>query len=231
MGGGLVKYIRLESYEDTLQNLETDLTDQQESVLTSKEAGVEGGFKERYFLRYLLDVETRNSQSLLNLRSFSDPGKYKLSINRTGTHEKSEINVDLLETFNWLIGLKTNRVTKPQSYFASFKRDSENRLRLKGQMRQGKNGDFWFRTVTGVLPDGRQTLVIWRKLNGNLEQDNLVLDTWFSTQGYLSRDTAIDLIYVNGDNNLKNLKTDKEHWNVRLIEEDFMHLMFQKDHG
>ena len=30
-----------------------------------------------------------------------------------------------------------------------------------------------------------------------------------------------DLVYVNGDNNLENLKRPDETWKVRLIEEDF----------
>ena len=35
-----------------------------------------------------------------------------------------------------------------------------------------------------------------------------------------------DLIYVNGDNNLENLRREDETWKVRLIEEDFKRLMF-----
>jgi adenine-specific DNA-methyltransferase len=35
-----------------------------------------------------------------------------------------------------------------------------------------------------------------------------------------------DLIYVNGDNNLENLKKDEDTWKVRLIEEEFKRLMF-----
>ena len=35
-----------------------------------------------------------------------------------------------------------------------------------------------------------------------------------------------DLIYVNGDNNLENIRRLDETWKVRLIEEDFKRLMF-----
>ncbi|MBK7042721.1 MAG: hypothetical protein IPH50_02890 [Rhodanobacteraceae bacterium] len=41
------------------------------------------------------------------------------------------------------------------------------------------------------------------------------------------RDTEFDLIYVNGDNTLENLRVDPETWKVRLIEEDFHRLMFE----
>ena len=39
-------------------------------------------------------------------------------------------------------------------------------------------------------------------------------------------DFEFNLIYVNGDNNLENLRTPDETWKVRLIEEDFHRLMF-----
>ena len=35
-----------------------------------------------------------------------------------------------------------------------------------------------------------------------------------------------DTIYVNGSNNLPNLKLDDENWKVRLIEEEFMKRMW-----
>lgn len=90
------------------------------------------------------------------------------------------------------------------------------------------------RTVSGIAPDGRKTLVIWRYRPGSedpegIEQDNLVLDAWFKKQGYSSKDSEFDLIYVNGDNNLENLKTPEDTWKVRLIEEDFHRLMFEEE--
>ena len=177
-------------------------------------------------LRYMLDVETRGSQSLLNVQAFSDPTAYKLKVKRPGSDESREVNVDLLETFNWLIGLTVRHIAAPQTFNAAFERDSEKRLRLKGRLRQEEDGPYWFRTVTGTTPDSRRTLVIWRKLIGEPEQDNLVLDEWFSRQGYSAKDSEFDLIYVNGGNNLENLKTPDDLWKVRLIEEDFHRLMF-----
>jgi adenine-specific DNA-methyltransferase len=110
---------------------------------------------------------------------------------------KAEVNVDLLETFNWLIGLTVRHIAAPQALRAAFERDSEKRLRLKGRLKQEAGGPHWFRTVTGTTPDGRRTLII--------------------------------LIYVNGGNNLENLKTPHDLWKVRLIEEDFHRLMFDTE--
>jgi adenine-specific DNA-methyltransferase len=41
-----------------------------------------------------------------------------------------------------------------------------------------------------------------------------------------TKDMEFDLVYVNGDNNLENLKKDEDTWKVRLIEEEFARLMF-----
>ena len=79
------------------------------------------------------------------------------------------------------------------------------------------------------MPDGRRALVIWRKLTGDHEQDNLVFDEWFTKQGYSTKDYEFQLIYVNGDSNLENLKTPEDTWKVRLIEEDFHRLMFDTE--
>jgi adenine-specific DNA-methyltransferase len=229
-GGGLVlKYIRLESYEDALNNLETRRTDTQQQLLEAMESQGADGLKEQYLLRYMLNVETQGSQSLLNIQTFTDPTVYKLKVKRPGSDESREGNVDLIETFNWLVGLTVRHFAAPQTFSASFERDSEKRLRVKGSIKQQDGGPYWFRTVTGTTPEGRKTLIIWRKLTGKSEEDNLVLDEWFKKQGYSSKDSEFDLIFVNGTNNLENLKTPDDTWKVRLIEEDFHRLMFEAE--
>lgn len=225
----IMKVVRLESYEDALNNLEPRRSDTQEQLLLSNEAQGTDGFKEQYMLRYMLDVETRGSQSLLNIQAFSDPTAYTLKVKRPGSDETREVNVDLLETFNWLIGLTVKHIAAPKSYKAGFKRDKEKRLILNGDLEQDSNGPFWFRTVTGTTPDGRQALIIWRKLTGKPEEDNLALEAWFKQQAYFGKDSEVDLVYVNGGNNLENIKAANELWKVRLIEEDFHRLMFDTD--
>ena len=225
----IVKVIRLESYEDALNNLKAHRTDQQQLLLDAGEAQGADGLKEQYLLRYMLNVETRGSQSLLNVQAFADPTAYKLKVKLPGSDESREVNVDLLETFNWLIGLTVQHIAAPQIFSAAFERDSEKRLRLKGRLKQNADGPYWFRTVTGTTLDGRKMLIIWRKLIGEPEQDNLVLDEWFTKQGYSAKDSEFDLIYVNGGNNLENLKTPDDLWKVRLIEEDFHRLMFEME--
>ena len=230
-GPRIMKVVRLESYEDALNNLVLRRTEEQQGMLDLVEAQGPDRLKEQYLLGYMLDVEGRGSQSLLNIAGLADPSGYRLKVKRPGSDESREVNVDLVETFNWLIGLTVHRIAAPQLFIADFERDKEARLRLKVPLRQDKNGRWWFRTVTGTMRDGRKTLVIWRKRPGadtarGVEEDNLILDEWFTKQGYSSKDCNLDLIYVNGDNNLENLKTPNDTWKVRLIEEDFLGLMF-----
>src|SRR5690606_26314087 len=151
----IMKVIRLESYEDTLNNLELRRTDTQHSLLDSPQAQGADGFREQYLLRYMLDVETRGSQSLLNVSAFMDPTAYQLKVKRPGSDESREVNVDLLETFNWLIGLKVDHIAAPRTYSAAFRRDDDpdlppdapRRLLLDGRLKEDPDGPWWFRTV------------------------------------------------------------------------------------
>ncbi len=209
----IVKVVRLESYEDTLNNLEPRRTDEQQFALDTSRSQGQGqdAFREQYLLRYMLDVETRGSSSLLNVAAFTDPTSYRLRVKRPGSDESREVAVDLAETFHWLIGLTVQRIAAPRTFNADFERDGEGRLRLKGRLKRKKaGGAWWFRTVTGTLPDGRKALVVWRKRPGGetpegIERDNLVLDEWFTGhRGFADEDGGggYDLVYVNGDNHL-----------------------------
>jgi adenine-specific DNA-methyltransferase len=151
--------------------------------------------REDYTLRYMLDVESAGSASLLNLDRFEEPFDYTLQIGQGSVGETRPVKVDLVETFNYLIGLRVKHV------------DS-----IRG-----------FKVVEGASPQGDRVLVIWRNTR---EKSNEELDEFFQKQGYNTRDSEFDVIYVNGDNNLENLRRPDETWKVRLIEDDFKRLMF-----
>ena len=235
------KYVRLESYEDTLNNLRFDDSEaaKQRSATIKKNSAL----KEDYMLHYLLDVETRGSHSLLNVDAFADPTAYTLQVKQPGTDEYGERTVDLLETFNYLIGLRVNHIAAPQTFTADFERlpdpelpqDQHTKLVVKGRIRQDADGPWWFRKVEGWVPqdpnnpnNGQQekVLIVWRKLTGEQEKDNLMLDEWFQRNRISPRDFEFDTIYVNGSNNLPNLKQDGDNWKVRLLEEEFMQRMW-----
>jgi len=235
------KYFQLESYEDTLNNLQFDDNPAREKALKKN-----ASLREDYMLRYLLDVETRGSQSLLNIDTFSDPTAHTIKVKKPGGDEYVEKNVDLIETFNYLIGLRVIHIAAPQSFVANFKRevdpelpeDQKTRLVVDGRLKQDKDGSWWFRKVEGWLPadsnnpnngQREKVLIVWRKLTGDLEKDNLMLDEWFQKNRISTRDFEFDTIYVNGSNNLPNLKIEGDNWKVRLIEEDFMKFMWDTE--
>ncbi|GAB1455866.1 site-specific DNA-methyltransferase [Spirochaetota bacterium] len=237
------KYIRLESYEDTLNNLRLDHNTRRKKAVAANPA-----FKEDYMLRYLLDVETRGSQSLLNIDAFADPTVYTLDVKKPGTDEYATRAVDLVETFNYLIGLRVLHTSVPQTFQATFKRimdpelpeDQHTKLVVNGRIRQDEGGLWWFRKVEGWVPKDaaspdngqrEKVLVVWRKLTEDIEQDNLLLDEWFQKNRISTRDFEFDTIYVNGSNNLPNLKLDDENWKVRLIEEEFMKRMWNGENA
>jgi adenine-specific DNA-methyltransferase len=228
------KYIRLESYEDCLNNL-----------TFNEEAEMEETFKEQYYLNYLLDHQTAGSPSLLNIERFDDPTAYKMMFKKPGSDVSKEQAVDLIETFNYLIGLRVETLSAPQSFSAKFVRPEDpdvpegqlTKLQLNGRLKKDVEGAFWFRAITGWVPKNssipdketreekpqnkERVLIIWRKLTGDLEKDNVVLDEFFQRSGLSSLDSEFDTIYVNGSNNLPNLKVETDRWRVVLLEEAF----------
>ena len=123
------KYIRLESYEDTLDSLELIPPDSvQQDMLAQNHA-----LHEDYQLRYALGEETSRSACLLG-KYFTDPFAYTLSVVRDG--ERGDVHVDLPETFNFLIGLRSESRRKVEEVLA----------------------------ITGTDAEGQRCLILWRSL-------------------------------------------------------------------
>ena len=182
------KYIRLEQYEDTLNNLE----------IKAKELDFQPDeFKESYMLSYMLDTETRDS--LLNLKWFENP--FEMTLKTTKDNELVETKVDMVETFNYLIGLNV----ETEDWY-----QDDNICVVQGKTHR----------------EGLKTLVIWRNCK---EVNNDQLCMFFDKMDFRTRDTEFDLIYVNGDNTLPNLKRDEDHWKVVLTEEEFQKRMFEEE--
>ncbi len=184
----MLKYIQLESYEDTLNNLALQRTATQDSLLERH-----SDFRRDYMLHYLLDVESR--ASLLNLGQFARPHGYTLAIGAGSVGATKPVAVDLVETFNYLLGLRVRRRDEQGGYVV----------------------------VTGTLASGERVLIIWRDLERHSNAD---LNDFFAERFDQTRASAYDLIYVNGDNTLENQRRAAETWKVRLIEADFIRLMF-----
>ncbi len=114
------KYIRLESYEDTMDSLETAPPSDEQTALLAENPEM----AEDYRLRYALGAETAASACLLG-KEFTDPFAYTLSVVRDGI--RREAPVDLPETFNYLIGLRVESRWRIDGVLAITGTDAERR--------------------------------------------------------------------------------------------------------
>lgn len=126
----LVKYQVLESYEDTLNNL---------FLKPTTELDFSGKAKEEYLIQYMLEMESR--EHLFNLEMFRKPFDYQLKV--TENNELKPTKVDLVETFNYLIGLYVSKVQRVKD----------------------------IKVVEGTTRTGIKTLVIWRDLDTTTHEE------------------------------------------------------------
>jgi adenine-specific DNA-methyltransferase len=192
------KVLKLESYEDTLNNLQLRRTAQQQDLLTS----LPDAAQEDYLLRYLLDIESRGS--LLSVEQFNKPFdcKLKVAVDSAGAYE--ERSIDLVETFNYLIGLRVKHIDM--------------------QREQG------FVSVTGWLPTGEKTLVLWRDVE---QVDYETLSRLCDKLAINPADREFEIVYINGDHNIPAVFTSTEEegsitktLKLRQIEPEFLSRMF-----
>jgi len=134
----IVKYIRMESYEDAL-----------DSIAFDDEVAVQMRFAEesdQYLLRYMLRWETRDSDTLLNPAKLTRPFSYRLRVHANGV--KRERGADLPETFNYLLGLAVQKREV-------FDDDERRYLVYRGEAREapGKKAVVIWRETEGWTED------------------------------------------------------------------------------
>ncbi len=165
----MVKYQVLESYEDTLNNLLLSEVANQAQLDFSERA------QEEYLLHYMLEMESR--EHLFNLEMFRKPFSYQLKV--TENNELKPTNVDLVETFNYLIGLYVSKVQRVKD----------------------------IKVVEGVTRTGIKTLVIWRDMETTTHDDVVKLIRRFYDsartrefqQIYINGDHHLENLRTDGD--------------------------------
>ncbi len=191
------KYLRLESYEDTLNNLNL-VRSQAHNDLFAQAPEV----KEDYLLHYMLDIESKGS--LLSVDAFQNPFDYTLNIAVDSAGAYQSKKVDLVETFNYLLGLRVKHIDN--------------------QRKQG------FVTVTGTLPTGETCLVIWRDTE---QLDYNGISRLCDRLAINPADNEFDVVYINGDHNIPTVLTQTNEeggatrvLKLRQIEHEFLARMF-----
>ena len=117
----------------------------------------------------MLNFETKDSNTFLNIKRIDDPFNYKLKILETVGKPAKIVTVDLVETFNYLIGLEVEKIRVNK-----------------------ENGRKYF-FVTGIAADGQKTLVVWRPLTDiNFEKDKKIIEK-------IRDEFEADEVYINGD--------------------------------
>ena len=134
-GPRIIKYFRLESYEDALNNIE----------FREPDADLFG--LDDYMLRYMLKWETKESATFLNVSGLERPFDYKLRLNGNGDGE--DVAVDLPETFNYLLGLavRTRRV---------YDDDGRRYLVYTGRTRDKREAVVIWRNTAGWTAEDRE---------------------------------------------------------------------------
>ena len=205
----IMKYMLLEQYEDALNNIQL-----------KKDESLSSLFGDDYTINYMFDLEAKGS--LLNLDAFKAPFSYEMNI--TEKNEMKFRKVDVCETFNYLIGL----TVKHQGIIRTYDSLPAAKPMYEGAVDLVKGTQFAFRQIEGTLPDGRKALVIWRTISDDFMASNAALDAYFEKYRINPLDREYDIIYVNGDNNLENLRTSDESWKVVLTEQEFNKRMFEE---
>jgi len=158
-GGGAFKYQHIEDYEDALNNISFGDEKGQTKLMQFDD----------YLLNYMLEFETKGSETFLNIEKLASPFSYKLVLQEG--QETKEREVDLPETFNYLLGLhvKTRKVLYDN----------------------GKKYLVYRGTV-----DHKEVVVIWRETKGWGKKD-YERDKKFVAEKKLTEGT--DEVFVNGD--------------------------------
>ena len=192
------KVVKLESYEDTLNNLQLRRSAKQGETLSLLNQQTQ----DDYLLNYMLDVEIRDS--LLSVQDFNKPFDYKLNVAVDSAGAFEPRNIDLVETFNYLIGLRVRHIdAQPERGFV---------------------------TVTGTLPSGESCLVLWRDCE---MLDYQGVSKLCDRLAINPADNEFDVVYINGDHNIPTVLTQTAEeggatrvLKLRQIEPEFLQRMF-----
>jgi adenine-specific DNA-methyltransferase len=184
----LVKVLRLESYEDALHNIAGEET--LERVANREDAVRSVSGPSDYRLQYLVRLPLEASDTMLNLTKLEHPFAYEMEIL---TDEGPEIRqVDLLETFNLLYGLRVKRLERWVNE---------------------EDGDRLYRAVIGKDAQGRRTLVLWRDM---ADLDAGKERTFLESRIEEIEEGPFDTILINGDSTVPGVRSLDPEFKARL---------------
>lgn len=196
----LIKYIKIESFEDTLNNIAQKRAETTKDLFDDIKE-----IREDYVLNYMLATESKDS--LLNTDNFKKPFNYEMDIATDSAGATERKNIDLVETFNYLIGLHVKSIES--------------------------NIERGYVRVEGTLATGERTLILWRDCDKIGYEE---LNKYANRFDLYAKENTFDVIYINGDHNLPTAFTVDEEdgeivrsLKIRQIEPEFLNLMFEEE--
>lgn len=178
--GVFFKYQRLEQYEEALENI----------AFNASEDAVQKALEfEQYIPKYFLEFETKGSQTLVNTAAMQDPWDYKLKVWDGFTYD-TEQAVDLVETFNYLIGLHMQKcITKELN-------------------------DKKYQFIYGNNNANKNILVVWRSVKDwsmeDFKADAVALKTELKAFEY-------DLLYINNQAHIESYQPIEEVFKNKML--------------
>jgi len=178
--GVFFKYQRLEQYEEALENI----------AFSKKEGEQQQELEfDEYIPKYFLQFETRESPTLVNTDAMVNPWNYRLNVWDGYTYDNSQA-VDLIETFNYLIGLHIH----------------------KFQTKDFKGKRYQF--VYGSNNHNKLILVVWRDISkwqlSDFETDGMLLTAELQQWTY-------DQLYINGQAHIADYQPIEEVFKTKMM--------------
>lgn len=178
--GVFFKYQRLEQYEEALENI----------AFKASEDTLQKALEfDQYIPKYFLEFETKGSKTLVNTEAMKDPWDYKLKVWDGFTYD-TEQAVDLVETFNYLIGLHMQKcITKELN---------------------GKKYQF----VLGHNNANKNILVVWRSVK------DWSLDDYKADAAALKEELksfSFDLLYINDQAHIDGYQPVEEVFRNKML--------------
>ncbi len=178
--GVFFKYQRLEQYEESLENI----------AFTAPGEATQMALKvDSYLPKYFLDFETIGSQALVNTTAMQDPWNYTLKVWDGFTYDTEQV-VDLVETFNYLIGLHMQKCFTKQI-----------------------NG-IKYQFIHGHNNANKKIVVVWRNVK------DWTLDDYRADGEALNaelKEVARDLLYINDQANVDNYQPIEEVFKNKML--------------
>ena len=208
----IVKVLKLESYEDTLNNLQLNRVKEPKLFEDGKptSAALNKTVVQDYLLHYMLDIESRDS--LLSSDNFRNPFDYRLNIATDSAGVYTPQPIDLVETFNYLLGLQVE-------FVEDYRYDK---------------GYVFVEGVIGI----NKIRIVWRdcEIWNNEQLNELLYNKKKNTKSKLEinpQENEYYAFYINGDHNEPTIFQDDDAdggsartLKIRSIEAEFLRLMF-----